>query len=113
VVVVMALCLAIGIAVKLYELRRKRDEEAVFLQVRISNAMQLDSGLAALPIAIVARVPLRRRLPAMVEIVGTVPTPELRDAVVRLVGHELSQCRPNARPADRVVVDPLTAKPVA
>ncbi len=113
VVAVVALCLAIGIAVKLYDLRRKRDEGAVFLQARISNAVQLDSSLATLPVSVFARAPLWRRSPAVVEIIGTVPTPELRDAVVRLVRRELSQCRPDARTEDRVVVDPLMAKHVA
>lgn len=113
VVAVVALCLAIGIAVKLYDLRRKRDENAVFLQARISNAVQLDSSLATLQVSVFARAPLWRRSPAVVEIIGTVPTPELRDAVVRLVRRELSQCRPDARTEDRVVVDPLMAKHVA
>jgi hypothetical protein len=42
----------------------------------------------------------------VVEIAGTVPTPEVRDTAIRLIERELSRIRPDARTEDRVVIDP-------
>ena len=80
---VVAVLLAGGIAGKLYDLKRKREEDAASLQSRISDAVLLDSSLAAFPIVVSARTPLWRRRAAVVEIAGTVPTPELRDTAIR------------------------------
>jgi len=51
-----------------------------------------------------------RRSPFVLAITGTVPTPGLRDAVMRLVVEELSRRQPGARAEDRLVVDPLMLK---
>lgn len=113
VVVVVAVLLAIGVGVKLYDLKRKREEEVLSLQSRISDALLLDPSLAGLPIAAFARRPLWPRSPVVVAVTGPVPTPELRQAVMRLVERELSSRQPGARAEDRIVVDPLMGKHVA
>lgn len=110
VAVVVAILLAGGIAGKLYDLKRKREEDAALLQSRISDAVLLDSSLAAFPIIVSARRPLWRRPAAVVEIAGTVPTPELRDTAIRLIERELARIRPDARTEDRVVIDPHVAR---
>jgi len=69
---VVAILLAGGIARKLYDLKRKREEDAASLQSRVSDAVLLDSSLAAFPIVVSARTPLWRRRAAVVEIAGTV-----------------------------------------
>ena len=38
------------------------------------------------------------------------PTPEQREAVMRLVGQELSRHHPGVRAEDRLVVDPLVGR---
>jgi hypothetical protein len=113
VVVVVALLLAIGVGVKLYDLKRKRAEEVASLQSQISDALQLDRALAGLPIAAFASGSLWQRSPVVVAVTGPVPTPELRDAVMRVVERELSRRQPGARAEDRLVVDPLMGKHVA
>ncbi len=113
VVVVVAVLLAVGIGVKLYDLKRKREQELLSLQAQISDALLLDPLVARLPIATFASRSLSRRAPVVVAVTGPVPTPELRDAVMRLVEQELSRRQPGARAEDRLVVDPLMGKHVA
>ena len=112
VVVVLALLLAIGVGVKLYDLKRKRAEEEASLQSQISDALLLDRSFAGLPIAAFASGSVWRRSPMLVAVKGAVPTPELRDAVMRLVEREVSRRQPGAQTEDRIVVDPLMGKHV-
>ena len=107
---VLVILLAIGVAVKLVDRKRKREDEAVSLQSQISDALLLDRSLVGLPITAFAVGSFWRRSPFVLAITGTVPTPELRDAVMRLVVQELSRRQPSARAEDRLVVDPLMLK---
>jgi hypothetical protein len=99
--------LAIGVAVNFVDRKRKREDEAVSLQSQISDALLLDPSLVGLPITAFAIGSFWRRSPFVLAITGTVPTPELRDAVMRVVVQELSRRQPGARAKDRLVVDPL------
>ena len=54
----LALVVLLGIAVKLYDLKRKREEEAVAAQARISDALLMDAALSGLPLTPTAHVPL-------------------------------------------------------
>jgi hypothetical protein len=108
--VIVALVLVIGIGITLYERRRRGEERALVLQARISDALLLEPSLARLPIRASARMPLWRRWPPVVEITGTVPTPELREAALQLVNRERSLEGLDARTEDRIVVDPLMFK---
>jgi len=111
--VVLLMLLAIGVTVKLFDRKRKREEEAVSLQSLISDALLLDPSLARLPITAFADSSLWRRSPVVITITGTVPTPEQREAVMRLVVQALSRRHAFARPEDRLVVDPLMQKQTA
>ena len=105
-VVVMLLVIVVG--VKLYDAKRKREGEALTVQARISDALLRD--FVTLPITAVASGTAWRRSPLVLTIRGSVPTPELRDAVMRLVGQELSRHHPAVRAEDRLVVDPLVGR---
>jgi hypothetical protein len=113
VVVVVALLVLIGVGVKLYDLKRKRDDEVMSLQAHISDALLLEPSLARLPITAFASGSLWRRSGVVVAIRGPVPTPEVRTAVMRLVEREVSSRHPGARAEDRLVIDPLMGKHVA
>jgi hypothetical protein len=113
VVVVVVLLVVIGVGVKLYDLKRKREDEVMSLQAHISDALLLDPSLAGLPITAVASGSLWRRSQMVIAVRGPVPSPELRAAVMRLVERELSSRQPSARVEDRMVVDPLMGKHVA
>jgi len=110
---VAAVLAAIGVGVKLYDLRRKRETEILSLQAQISDALLLDASLAGLPIAVVASGSRWRRSAVVIAVTGPVPTPEVRDAVMRLVEQEVSRRQPGARAEDRLMVDPLMGKHVA
>lgn len=111
--VALLVLLSIGVAVKVFDHKRKREEEAVSLQSQISDALLLDRSLAGLPIAAVAGGSLWGRARVVIAIIGTVPTPEQREAVMRLVAQELSRRHTIARAEDRLVVDPLMQKQTA
>lgn len=111
--VVLLVLVSIGVAVKVFDHKRKREDEAVSLQSQISDALLLDRSLAGLPITAVASSSLWGRGPVVLAITGTVPTPEQREAVMRLVGQELSRRPAFARAEDRLVVDPLMQKQTA
>src|SRR5258706_15248611 len=70
----------LGVAVKLYDLKRKREDEAVAAQARISDALLMDANLAGLPLTPTAPLPLWGGTPPVVAITGAGPGPELRDA---------------------------------
>jgi len=113
VVVLMAMLVIIVIPVKLYDLRRKREEEALSLEARISSALLADPCLMGFPVIASVHMPLGRRSTPVVKITGTVPTPELREAAIQLVKRELSGPGSSARTEDRIVVEPLMVKRVA
>ena len=107
---ILVLLVAIGVAVKLYDLKRKREDEALSLQSHISDAILLDRSLASLPITAVARGSRWRRSPVVIAISGSVPTSELRETVMQLAERELSRRDPSAQAEDRLTVDPLIGK---
>jgi len=113
VALLLAMLLAIVVGIKLYDLKRRREAEVLSLQSLVSEALLLEPSLTRLPIAAFARGSLWRHSSVVVAVTGPVPTPEVRDAVMRLVERELSRRQPDARAEDRMVVDPLIGKHVA
>jgi hypothetical protein len=105
--VVLILLIGVAVVVKLYDLKRRRDEAAWSLQAQISDSLLLDRALASLPISAVTASSGWRRSPVVIAITGTVPTPDLRDTVMRLVETEIARRHPGARAEDRLIVDPL------
>ena len=102
----LALVVLLGIAVKLYDLKRKREEEAVAAQARISDALLMDAALSGLPLTPTARVPLWSGTPLTLEIKGAVPKTELREAAVSVATREMARSRDDFRIEDRISVDP-------
>jgi hypothetical protein len=104
----LSLVVLLGIAVKLYDLKRKREEEAVAAQARVSDALLMDATLAGLPLTPTAHVPLWKGTPLVVEITGAVPRSELRTAAVDVARREIARSRSDFQVEDRIKVDPLT-----
>jgi len=105
--VLVVLIIVIGGTAKLYDAKRKRKGDALMLQARISDALLRD--FVTLPITAVAAGSMWRRTPLVLMIKGSVPTPEQRDAVMRVVGEELSR-HPGVRAQDWLVVDPMVGR---
>jgi hypothetical protein len=101
---VFGLLLVIGVVVKLYDLRRKREAEAVHLQAQISDALLRDSLLFGLPVAATAHAPLWSGTPVTIEVTGEVPDAAIRDAVLRIALSEAQRIRPDVEIVDRLQV---------
>ena len=58
--IIVGLLVLVGIGVKLYDIKRKREEQGVALQARLSDALLEGPELARLPLATTVHVPFRR-----------------------------------------------------
>src|SRR4026209_490666 len=102
----LALVVLLGIAVKLYDLKRKREEEAVAAQARISDALLMDATLSGLPLPPPGRTPVGTGTPLTREITGSVPKTELREAALGVARREMARSRDDFRIEDRTAGDP-------
>jgi hypothetical protein len=105
VLLLIGLLVIVGVGVKLYDLKRKRDAEGVHLQAQVSDALMRDPSLFGLAVTPTAHVPWWSGTPVRLEVVGRVPTPEVRERVVRLVEEEARQVRADVEIDDRVQID--------
>jgi hypothetical protein len=106
VLVILAVLVLLGAGVKLYDLRRKRESEAVQLQAQISDALLREQLLFGVPIMATARAPLWRRSPATIEVAGQVPSPQVRETALRIVRAEAGRIRSDFQIEDRLAVVP-------
>jgi len=109
---VVVLLIAVGVMVKLYDLRRKREDEAVALQARLSDALLAEPSLASLPLVPTVHIPMRGS-PVTIELVGSVPRPELRQAAVDLVVREAARSAKSYRMDARISIDPVMERRAA
>jgi hypothetical protein len=105
VLLVIGLLVIIGIGVKLYDLKRKREVEAVHLQARVSDALMREPELINLAVTPTASVPWWSGTPARLEVTGRVPEAQMREQVLRLVEREAQQVRSDVTVVDRLQVD--------
>jgi hypothetical protein len=110
VVFIGVLLVILGAIVKLLDLRRKRENEAVVVQAQISDAVLRDPALFSLPITPTAHVPLWKGSPITVEVAGQVPSDDLKEAALRVVEREATHLRPDVRIEDRVGVVPTMSR---
>ena len=110
---VVGLLVVVGVAVKLYDLKRKREDESIALQARLSDVFLSDPRLTALPVAVTVHVPLSRGGSTAITLAGTVPSPELRETAILLTEREAASLMRSYRIEDRLYVDPLMARRAA
>jgi hypothetical protein len=103
---VVLLVLIVWSAVKLYDRSRKREEEAVALQARISDALMIELSLSGLSLTPTVRMPLWRRDAVMIELSGSVPRPALRQAAIDLVLREVDSTGKSCTLQDRIAITP-------
>jgi hypothetical protein len=100
VAVVAGLLIVVGIGVKMFDLKRKREAEAVQLQAQLADALLREGGLTITP---TAHIPLWAGGPVTVELSGPAPSsPEGREAALQLVEREAARIRPDVRVIDRI-----------
>jgi hypothetical protein len=103
--IVIGMLVLIGVGVKMYDLKRKREAEGVALQARLSDALMREPNLFALAVTPTAHVPWWSGTPVRLDVAGRVPSPEVREQVLRLVESEARQIRPDVTIVDRLHVD--------
>jgi hypothetical protein len=107
----IGLIIVVGLIVKFYDAKRKREEEGVVLQARLSDALLLHPSLARMPVVASVHMPLWRGSPPVVELKGTVSNQAAREIAIQVVERELDGF--NARLEDEIFVDPQGVKSVA
>src|SRR5207253_77440 len=70
VVVIVGLLMVIGVVVKLFDLKQRRESEAVQLQAQLSDALLRETTLAGLPLTPTVHVPMWKGTPATIEVMG-------------------------------------------
>jgi hypothetical protein len=107
----IGLIVVVGIIVKFYDAKRKREEEGVVLQARLSDALLLHPSLARMPVVASVHMPWLRGSPPVVELKGTVSNQAAREIAIQVVQRELDGF--DARLEDEIFVDPQGVKRVA
>jgi hypothetical protein len=103
-ILVIGLLVVVGVLVKLFDLRRKREAEAVHIQAQISDALLRDPNLFGLPITPTAHAPLWSGTPMTVDITGEVPSAAMRESVLRIAWAEAQRIRPDVEIRDKLTV---------
>lgn len=111
-VLLIGLLIVIGVAVKVYDVKRKREVEAVHLQAQVSDALLRDVSLYSLAVTPTAHVPWSGT-PARLEITGRVPEPSQREHVLQLAEREAQRIRPDVVVVDRLRVEESSEARVA
>jgi hypothetical protein len=95
-VIALAMGVVVGVAsvtaigVILLEAQRRRDQRAVAFQDRLAEPIARELGQTGVSVLPTVRIPLwsAATRPAVIQLVGQVPSRDLRDRVVRLVERE-------------------------
>ncbi len=108
-----ALLLLVGIGVKLWDYRRKREAEAVHLQSQISDALLREGDFFGLAITPTVHAGMRRGAPMKIEVSGQAPSTNTRDAALRVVRDEASRMGCDFDLEDHIEVRPDAVKRIA
>lgn len=103
----VAVVVILGVVVKLYDRRQRREAEAIGLQSRLSDVLLTERTLQGTTVTPTVRAALWGRSPLVIEVSGDVPTPEMRDMVLRVVRLEASRLRPDVEVEDKVLIMPV------
>ena len=105
----LAFIVLLAVLAKIYDLRKKREAEAVAIQSEISEALMADPALGRLPVAVTVRIPLASPQALLGEVRGQVPSQTAHDMVLRVVKRELQQHSAASQVEDGLAVIPRAA----
>ena len=108
-----ALLLIVGVGVKIWDAKRKREAEAIHLQSQLSDALLREADFFGLALTPTVHASLRRDAPMIIEMTGQAPSEAVRDAALRTVRDEASRIRPNFEIVDRIEIRPSAARRIA
>lgn len=109
--VLAVIVIAVVVGARYVAARRKRIEEAVILQSQLSDFVAREEQLHGLLITPTARVSGWREPRVTIEVAGDVPTPELRETVMRIVRAEAWRRRPDVITVDHLFIVPPVRRP--
>jgi len=109
--ILVVLVIAIVVGARYVSARRKRIEEAIILQSQLSDVVAREPQLHGLVITPRARVSGWHKSQVTIEVAGEVPTPELRETVMRIVGAEAWRLRPDVITLDHLFIVPPVRRP--
>jgi len=109
--VLVAIVIAVVVGARYVSMRRQRIDEAVILQSQLSDVVAREPQLHGLVIRPTARVSGWRQSKVTIEVAGEVPTPELRETVMRIVGAEAWRLRPDVITLDHLFIVPPVRRP--
>ncbi|MGH7302467.1 MAG: hypothetical protein ACRELZ_04200 [Candidatus Rokuibacteriota bacterium] len=109
--VLAVIVIAVVVGVRCVAVRRKRIEEAVVLQSQLADIVAREAQLHGLLITPKARVSGWGRPMVTIEVAGDVPTPELRETVMRIVKAEAWRLRPDVITLDHLFIVPPMRRP--
>jgi hypothetical protein len=107
--VFVAVLVIFGAIVKVHDVRRRREEEGLTLQAWLGDALLTEPLLRGAAVIPTVRVPLRKGSPVKVEVMGSVPSPDLRERAIDIVRQEARRFARYAR--DVEVEDRLSVLP--
>src|SRR2546430_5653998 len=89
------IAIAMAVGVLTLEAQRRRDQRAAALQDRLTAPITRELGQAGVSVLPTVRIPFLTSAtrPAVIQITGHVPSPDLRDRVIHLVEREGGRLR--------------------
>jgi hypothetical protein len=109
--ILAVIVIAVVVGARSVSARRKRIAEAVILQSQLSDIVARESQLHGLLITPKTRVSGWHRPQVTIEVTGDVPTPELRERAMRIVGAEAWRLRPGVITLDHLFIVPPVRRP--
>lgn len=110
---VIGLAVVVGIAAKVFDLKRKREDEGIALQSRLSDALLGDPSLAGLAVTPKVHVPFARRNRTVITLEGAVSSPARRDTALEIVMRTAAPFGDDYEIEDRLIVDPRITRHAA
>jgi hypothetical protein len=107
------LLVIVGIGVKIWDAKRKREAEAVHLQSQISDALLREGDFFGLAITPTVHAGLRKDSPARIEVTGQTPSAAVREAALRVVREEATRMGRDFEIDDRIEITPASVRRVA
>ena len=110
--VFVAVLVTLGALVKVHDARRRREERGLTLQAWLGDTLLTDPLLRGAAIILTVRVPMRNGSPLKVEVMGSVPSPDMRERAINIVRQEarrFTQYARNVEVEDRLSVLPSLA----
>jgi hypothetical protein len=108
-----ALLILVGIGVKIWDAKRKREAEAVHLQSQMSDALLREQDFFGLAITPTVHAPMRKGAAMTIDVTGQAPSPALRDAALRIVRDEATRMGATVEVNDRIEITPEASRRIA